>query len=75
MCISVCLPAAYDVSVVASDCGLVALTPRCGSRRVTVPGVAKNERLTVKVVGVSASGRRGPAATARLAATRTKRKR
>jgi len=36
------------------------------------PGIAKNERLTIKVIGVSAGGRRGPAASARLAATKAK---
>ena len=57
----------YDVSVVASDGGRIALAPRRGSRQVTVPGVGKKERLTIRVVGISASGRRGPAAIARLA--------
>ena len=56
----------YDVVVRAGDGGRSLLSPSGKRLRVTVPGVAKNEGLVVRVIAISTRGRRARAAQARL---------
>ena len=64
----------YDVIVTRSNGARMVLSPRGGRRTVAVR-VGRREALRVQVVGISATTRRGPAASARLAAPRPKARR
>jgi hypothetical protein len=56
----------YEVTVKTGDGRRLLLTPAGKARQVTVPGVARGEGLQIGVVGVSTTGKRGPAGRARL---------
>jgi hypothetical protein len=61
------LATTYDVVVSLSTGARELLTPSGRSDRVLVPSVSPATGIRVSVVGVSAQGLRGPAATAGLA--------
>jgi hypothetical protein len=62
--------AAYEVRVVLSDGRRLLFLPKKTTRRLTVRDVAAGTRASVTVRGVSAIGRRGPRAHARVAVQR-----
>lgn len=64
----------YDVVVTRSDGSRAVLSAPKGKRAVSV-GLGKQQSLRVKVVGISATGKRGRPATAKLAAPRKTAKR
>ena len=63
----------YLVSVTTGDGERFSPMPKKGKRTITLTGIAKTETVSVKVVGVSKSGRRGPAGKGKLSKPRKKR--
>ena len=62
----------YEASLSDDAGGRIALAPRPGSQRLVVPGIARQARVHITVVGVSDRGQRGPRATATLPGTSTR---
>ena len=62
--------ASYEVRVVLSDGRRLLFLPKRTTRHLTIPAVAAGTRASVTVRGVSATGRRGPRAHARVVVRR-----
>jgi hypothetical protein len=67
--------ATYDVAFQRANGSRGLLRPKGAKRTVTITGVGRNAALRVVVTGLSATGRRGRAAKARLVPKRKPKKR